>query len=193
MRKFQAVSGPSLFPTRKKSSEQAWMAWAVIAFVVIAVGWAFYGAELYFMRAREVRFFNFRSPNLKDLRTLPVENEADFSADSLGIFISNDTVVLGSVRNIIAPGPGGDVLVMSRKSLKQELRQKVPQWKHAKNIFPTRVFGVALDEKLSDQTNIIMLTGDLMVELAALNKTLSSAAKNWDVPAPLFLKMPWQR
>lgn len=141
------------FLTKKKLFSFAWTHWGFALITTIGIGFLFTIVELIKMRERNVIFFNLRTVNSENLKINKINNEAYLNNNSPVFIFMKDKVLFGSLKNIIAPLPNNDVIILS-KDWKNEFKSKIGSFKNNIKIFPAKTIGISFKDDFSYEKNI---------------------------------------
>ena len=184
----QQQSGLSPFRTKKKSSDGSWAAWVSMLAVAVAASAAFGASEVLMMHSHTVKFMNLRTANLIDFRTDEVSNEAIVNAKTPLVFFMKDKVLFGSISSVIAPRTSQDILVLDKLTWKQDLENKMPDWKYMKSLFPSRVVAYGF-EKEESAKNVF----DQIQTLGLVFKKMNDSGTHvrGTPPVAVLVRIPW--
>lgn len=173
------------FLTKKKLSSFAWTHWGFALITTIGIGILFTFVEITKIYDRKVVFFNIRTLNTENTKYNNLPNQAILTNNSPVFVFVKESILFGSLKNIVAPMPNNDVLILN-KNWKDDFLKKLNNYKNKDNIFPTKVFGVAFDHDFSYEKNIQILQ-ELFELVTAQNKLFGKVLPNAAYPSVVFL------
>lgn len=174
-----------MFLTKKKLSSFGWTHWGFALIVTIGVGMLFTFIELAKMHNRNFVFFNLRSLNTENFKTVSIKNEEILDNNSPVFVFLNDNVLFGSLKSIVAPMPDNDVLILG-KNWKEDFLEKINTYKHKKTIFPSKVYGVIFERHTSYQDHIEDI--ETAFDLVTIeNKIIGKTSEKLSYPAVVLL------
>jgi hypothetical protein len=180
------------FPMRKRSSDFAsWVAWSSILAIAIVVGLVLSVTQIAAMSSKNVRFLNIRVPTVEDFRTKkPSGDDVVFSSRTPMIFVGKKYVTIGSVAGVIAPRPGGDVVLLKKEAdWLSRLGSSVAEWKKAKDILPSSIVAIAYEESDMLESRLALVQG-ILGEMSKANKIFGGSE---NLPAPIFVGFASQK
>jgi hypothetical protein len=175
------------FRTKKKSSDAAaWVAWSSMLALVIVLGAVLTATQLAAMTSDPARFFNVRVPTVEDFRAPKSEQDVSVNENSLFVYVGREHVAVGSVKSVMSPKPGEDVVLFRNESdWRASFVKKISQWKRARELFPAFVFAFSYDDVGSiagEVDTVSFLTG----AIAELNREVSGG-KTHLRPVPVMV------
>lgn len=141
------------FLTKKKLSSYSWTYWGFALITTIGIGFLFTIVELLKTHDRRIVFYNLRTINTDNNRIMSEDKETYLSNDSPVFVFIRDNVLFGSMRNVIAPMPNNDVLVLGN-NWESEFKNKIRSYKNWNKIFPSTAVGVLFDTEMSYNKSI---------------------------------------
>ena len=180
------------FPMRKRSSDLAsWVAWSSILAIAIVVGLVLSVTQIAAMSPENVRFLNVRVPTVEDFRMKkPLGDDVVFSRVTPMIFVGKKYVTIGSVAGLMAPRPGGDVVLLKKEGdWLSRLGSSVAEWKRAKEILPSSIVAIAYEENDTLEGRLALVQG-ILWEMSKANKALGGSE---NLPSPVFVGFASQK
>ena len=144
------------FLTKKKLSSYAWTYWGFALITTIGIGFLFTIVEIIKTHDRNVIFFNIRTVNSENNKFEKIKNESIFDNNSPVFVFVKDSVLFGSLKNIIAPNANNDILILN-KNWQNDFNNKIINYKNKNIIFPAKVFGVIFQTELSYDKHLELL------------------------------------
>ncbi len=183
------------FRTKKRSSDStSWVAWSSILALTVVLGAVFTATQLAGMSQASVKFLNVRVPTIEDFQEKMDKRDVVMNEKSPFVHVGNDYVTIGSVKAVLSPRPGGDVVLIKKtENWKAEFSKAVLKWKKAKDVFPSLVFAFAYEEAgtAADQMNTVQ---SIVLGIDEINKELSKDSKEaLTPPIPVFVGFAAQK
>jgi hypothetical protein len=167
---------------RKRSSENLiWVAWASILLAAIAVAGVFNVTQISLVERQDVRFMNLRFPVLEDFRERPelAAGDSELSGTTPLLFVGVDSVLVGTLQEIVSPDRGADILLLKRSEWKETIEEKLEKWLAGKRLMTVRSVALAFE---SDSESAEVLSSIQFVKgvLVNVNRKLATDSVDFE-------------
>lgn len=173
------------FLTKKKLSSFAWTHWGFALITTIGIGFLFTIVELIKIHDRDVVFFNLRTVNSENSKIMKISRETTLNNNSPVFVFVKDNVLFGSLKNVVAPQPNNDVILLG-KNWKDDFIRKIENFKNKNKIFPAKVYGIVFEHDLSYEKNVELLK-DTFELINNQNKNIMNDKNNGIYPSIVLL------